>query len=106
MEKQFTGVIAKEAESAVYKAQQELGVDYLGFGTKLLDMHPDIYNKIDWDRTFPTDKRKRQVYYLERATTPSANHSRSRGSWADTRQTRSPNIPASCFSFFAKTERG
>jgi hypothetical protein len=27
-------------------------VDYLGFGTKLRAQDPDLYNKIDWDKTF------------------------------------------------------
>lgn len=52
MEKVFAQTISEEIKSALHKAQKDIKVDYLGFGTKLRAQDPDLYNKIDWDKTF------------------------------------------------------
>lgn len=52
MEKIFSQTISEEIKSALHKAQKDIKVDYLGFGTKLRAQDPDLYNKIDWDKTF------------------------------------------------------
>ena len=54
LEKLFSQVITKEIESAISKAQKEIGVDYLGFGQALKKSNPEFFKKINWDETFPT----------------------------------------------------
>lgn len=52
LEETFAQTISEEIKSALHKAQKDIKVDYLGFGTKLRAKDPDLYNKIDWDKTF------------------------------------------------------
>ena len=46
--------IVSEAQKAVDKAQQDFGIDYLGFGTTLKRHHPSLYEQMQWEKTFPT----------------------------------------------------
>lgn len=53
LEQVFSRTIAGQVNSAVAKAQNDLGVDYLGFGKKLKAYDPDTFENIDWASTFP-----------------------------------------------------
>lgn len=53
MEKVFARTITKQIEAALRKAQKELRIDYLDFGTILKRSKPEIAEKLDWDKTFP-----------------------------------------------------
>jgi len=53
MEKIFSREITDQINAAVRKSQQELGVDYLGFGQTLRQKNPKAYNRLDWDKVYP-----------------------------------------------------
>lgn len=53
MEKIFSREISEQVRAAVHKSQQELNVDYLGFGEALKRYAPQAYEKLDWEKVFP-----------------------------------------------------
>ncbi|WP_028307942.1 Ger(x)C family spore germination protein [Desulfitibacter alkalitolerans] len=49
----FSQIIKNQIEEAVYKAQRDFGVDYLGFDMAMKKRMPRIYEGLDWEETFP-----------------------------------------------------
>jgi len=54
LERLFASTISQQVQSAVSKAQNDFGVDYLNFGAALNRSKPKVYQKLDWEELFPT----------------------------------------------------
>ncbi len=53
IERIFSQEITGQVQAAVRKSQQELGVDYLGFGEALKRYAPQVYKNLEWEEIFP-----------------------------------------------------
>jgi len=53
LEQVFAQTITNQVNGAVAKAQNDIGVDYLGFGNKLKQYDPHTFENIDWPQAFP-----------------------------------------------------
>jgi len=49
----MAGQIKQEAEWIIAKSQKEAEADFLGFGAKLFNHEPRLYNSLDWESFFP-----------------------------------------------------
>jgi spore germination protein KC len=53
MEKMFSQEITRQIKAAVYKSQKVFKADYLGFGEAFKRNNPQVFAKLDWEKTFP-----------------------------------------------------
>ncbi|EEG76852.1 Ger(x)C family spore germination protein [Dethiobacter alkaliphilus] len=53
VESALAQTIEGQVRSAVDKAQQDFGTDYLGFQSILRRHHPQAHQRLDWDKIFP-----------------------------------------------------
>ncbi|MCW3491022.1 Ger(x)C family spore germination protein [Dethiobacter alkaliphilus] len=54
LEDSVSSAIARNAQTAVDKSQQDLGIDYLGFSTVLKRHNRRYYEQIRWEETYPS----------------------------------------------------
>ena len=50
----FGQIIKQQLDSAIYKSQRELKIDYLGFGKAFKQNRPQDFEKLHWETIYPT----------------------------------------------------